>query len=64
MASRKLIDTAIKIYKRLGGNTSKGSGTRTNVNYLGKGKATELRVDMDINDDALGVLQKAKDGEE
>jgi hypothetical protein len=64
MASRILIDTALKIYKSLGGNTSKVLGTRTNVNFLGKGKSPELMVDMDINPDALGVLPKSKAVEE
>jgi hypothetical protein len=60
MASRTLIDTALKIYKSLGGNTSKVLGTRTNVNFLGKGKSSEMMVDMDINTDALGVLPQSK----
>jgi hypothetical protein len=60
MASKTLIDTALKIYKSLGGNTSKVLGTRTNVNFLGKGKSSEMMVDMDINTEALGVLPKSK----
>jgi hypothetical protein len=60
MASRTLIDTALKIYKGLGGNTSKVLGTRTNVNFLGKGKSSEMMVDMDINTEALGVLPQSK----
>ena len=64
MASKTLIDTALKIYKSLGGNTSKVLGTRTNVNFLGKGQSPELMVDMDINPDALGVLPKSKAVEE
>jgi hypothetical protein len=60
MASRTLIDTALKIYKSLGGNTSKVLGTRTNVNFLGKGKSSEMMVDMDINTEALGVLPQSK----
>ena len=64
MASRTLIDTALKLYQSLGGNVSKVLGTRTNVNFLGKGKSPELMVDMDINTDALGVLSKSKAVEE
>ena len=64
MASRTLIDTALKLYQSLGGNVSKVLGTRTNVNFLGKGKSSELMVDMDINPDALGVLSKSKAVEE
>ena len=60
MASKKLIDTALKLYKSLGGNTSKVLGTRTNVNFLGKGKSSEMMVDMDINTEALGVLPQSK----
>jgi hypothetical protein len=55
MASKTLIDTALKIYKSLGGNTSKVLGTRTNVNFLGKGKSSEMMVDFDINTEALGA---------
>ena len=64
MASRALIDTAVQLYKSLGGNVSKILGTRTNVNFLGKGKSSELMVDMDINPEALGVLPKSKAIEE
>ena len=64
MASKLLVDTALKLFKGLGGNTSKVLGTRTNVNFLGKGKSPELMVDMDINPDALGVLPKSKAVEE
>ena len=64
MASKALIDTALKLYQSLGGNVSKVLGTRTNVNFLGKGKSSELMVDMDINPDALGVLSKSKAVEE
>jgi hypothetical protein len=64
MASKTLIDTALKLYQSLGGNVSKILGTRTNVNFLGKGKSSELMVDMDINPDALGVLSKSKAVEE
>jgi hypothetical protein len=60
MASKTLIDTALKIYKSLGGNTSKVLGTRTNVNFLGKGKSSEMMVDFDINPEALGALPKSK----
>ena len=64
MASKTLIDTALKLYQSLGGNVGKILGTRTNVNFLGKGKSSELMVDMDINPDALGVLSKSKAVEE
>jgi hypothetical protein len=60
MASKVLIDTALKLFKGLGGNTSKVLGTRTNVNFLGKGKSSEMMVDFDINTEALGALPKSK----
>ena len=60
MASKALIDIALKLYKGLGGNLSKVLGTRSNVNFLGKGKSSEMMVDMDINPEALGVLSKSK----
>ena len=64
MASKTLIDTALRLYQSLGGNVGKILGTRTNINFLGKGKSPELMVDMDINPDALGVLSKSKAVEE
>jgi len=64
MASKALIDTAVQLYKSLGGNVSKILGTRTNVNFLGKGKSSELMVDMDINPEALAVLPRSKAVEE
>ena len=60
MASKTLIDVALKLYKGLGGNLSKVLGTRSNVNFLGKGKSSEMMVDMDINPEALGVLPQSK----
>ena len=60
MASKTLIDIALKLYKGLGGNLSKVLGTRSNVNFLGKGKSSEMMVDMDINPEALGVLPQSK----
>mgnify|MGYP001238000621 CR=1 FL=1 len=64
MASKALTDVALQLYKSLGGNLSKVLGTRSNVNFLGKGKSSELMVDMDINTEALGVLPKSKAVEE
>ena len=64
MASKTLIDTAVKLYQSLGGNVSKILGTRTNVNFLGKGKSSELMIDMDINPEALSILPRSKAVEE
>ena len=64
MASRQLINTIVQLYKKLGGNTNDVLGTKTNVNFLGKGKSPELMLDMDINEEALAVLPQSKAVEE
>jgi hypothetical protein len=64
MARKQTLDAIIQLYKKLGGNTSEVLGTKTNVNFLGKGKSPELMLDMDINADALGVLPRSKAVEE
>jgi hypothetical protein len=64
MARKQTLDAIISLYKKLGGNTSEVLGTKTNVNFLGKGKSPELMLDMDINADALGVLPRSKAVEE
>ena len=60
MASKALTDIALQLYKSLGGNLSKVLGTRTNVNFLGKGKSPVQMVDGDINPEALGFLSQSK----
>ena len=64
MARKQTLDAIIGLYKKLGGNTSEVLGTKTNVNFLGKGKSPELMLDMDINVEALGVLPRSKAVEE
>ena len=64
MARKQTLDAIIQLYKKLGGNTSEVLGTKTNVNFLGKGKSPELMLDMDINPEALGVLPQSKAVEE
>ena len=64
MARKQTLDAIIQLYKKLGGNTSEVLGTKTNVNFLGKGKSPELMLDMDINTEALGVLPRSKAVEE
>ena len=64
MARRETLNAIIQLYKKLGGNTSEVLGTKTNVNFLGKGKSPELMLDMDINAEALGVLPQSKAVEE
>ena len=60
MASKALTDIALKLYQSLGGNLSKVLGTRTNVNFLGKGKSPVEMVDGDINPEALGFISQSK----
>ena len=60
MASKALTDIALKLYQSLGGNLSKVLGTRTNVNFLGKGKSPVEMVDGDINPEALGLISQSK----
>ena len=64
MARKQTLDAIIQLYKKLGGNTSEVLGTKTNINFLGKGKSPELMLDMDINAEALGVLPRSKAVEE
>jgi hypothetical protein len=54
MARKALTDAIIKLYQKLGGNVSEIMGTKTNVNFIGKGEPDMLR--MDINPEALGVM--------
>ena len=64
MARKQTIDAILGLFKKLGGNTNDVLGTKTNVNFLGKGKSPELMLDMDINAEALGVLPRSKAVEE
>ena len=64
MARKQTIDAILGLFKKLGGNTNDVLGTKTNVNFLGKGKSPELMLDMDINADALAVLPQSKAVEE
>ena len=58
MARKALIDSIIKLYQKLGGNVSEIMGTRTNVNFIGKGEPDMLK--MNLNPEALGVLPQSK----
>ena len=64
MARRETLSAILGLFKKLGGNTSDVLGTKTNVNFLGKGKSPELMLDMDINQEALAVLPQSKAVEE
>ena len=58
MASKTLIAEALRLYKKLGGNTSKILGTRSNISFLGRGDNPESMVEMSINPEALGIVKK------
>ena len=60
MARKQTLDAVLALYKKLGGNLNEVMGTKTNVNFLGKGKSPELMLDMDINQEALAVLPQSK----
>jgi hypothetical protein len=60
MANPNTIRQIVQLFQKLGGNVSEVMGTKTNINFLGKGKSPELMLDMDINTDALGVLSQSK----
>jgi hypothetical protein len=64
MARKQTLDAILSLFQKLGGNTSEVLGTKTNVNFLGKGKSPELMLDMDINAEALAVLPQSKAVEE
>ena len=60
MASKSLIDIALKLSKELGANTNKFLGSRTNVSFLGKGPKDDLLFQSDINTEALGAFPLEK----
>ena len=64
MARKQTLDAILSLFQKLGGNVSEVMGTKTNVNFLGKGKSPELMLDMDINQEALAVLPQSKAVEE
>jgi hypothetical protein len=44
MARKQTLDLILKTFRDLGGNLNEVMGTRTNINFLGKGKSPELMV--------------------
>ena len=64
MARKQAIDAIVAFYQKLGGNLNDVLGTKTNINFLGKGKSPELMLDMDINEEALAILPQSKAVEE
>ena len=59
MARKQTLDLILQTFRQLGGNLNEVMGTKTNINFLGKGKSPELMLDMDINTEALGVLPQS-----
>ena len=64
MARKQTLDLILKTFRDLGGNLNDVMGTRTNINFLGKGKSPELMLDMNINEEALAILPQSKAVEE
>ena len=60
MASKNLIDIALKLSKELGANTNKFLGSRTNISFLGKGPKDYLLFQSDLNVEALPAFQLNK----
>jgi len=58
MARKQTLDAILGLFKKLGGNTSEILGTKTNVNFIGKGEPEMLQ--MDINPEALGAISQSK----
>ena len=56
MASKSLIDIALKLSKQLGANTNKFLGSRSNISFLGKGPKDDLLFQADVNTEALGAF--------
>ena len=60
MARKQTIDAIVQLFQKLGGNLNDVLGTKTNINFLGKGKSPELMLDMNINEEALAILPQSK----
>ena len=60
MASKNLIDIALKLSQQLGANTNKFLGSRTNISFLGKGPKDDLLFQQDLNVESLGLLPLSK----
>ena len=56
MASKTLIDIAIRLGQQLGANTSKFLGTRSNVSFLGSGPKDGMLFQKAINPNAFSKL--------
>ena len=56
MASRTLIDIAIQLGSKLGANTSKFLGTRSNVSFLGSGPKDGMLFQKEIKPESFATL--------
>jgi len=56
MASKNLIDIALQLGSKLGANTSKFLGTRSNVNFLGTGPKDGMLFQKDINPESFVTI--------
>ena len=56
MASKNLIDIALQLGSKLGANTSKFLGTRSNVNFLGTGPKDGMLFQKDINPESFVAI--------
>jgi len=60
MASKTLIDIAIQLGSKLGANTSKFLGTRSNVSFLGSGPKDGMLFQKEINPESFAALGTEK----
>jgi len=58
MARKEIVTQIVSLFQKLGGNINDVLGTKTNVNFLGKGEPDMLK--MSVNQDALGAVSKSK----
>ena len=60
MASKNLIDIAMRLAAELGANTSKFLGTRSNVSFLGSGPKDGMLFQKNINPEMISVIGQEK----
>ena len=60
MASKNLIDIAMRLATELGANTSKFLGTRSNVSFLGSGPKDGMLFQKNINPEMISVIGQEK----
>ena len=60
MASKNLIDIAMRLAAELGANTSKFLGTRSNVSFLGSGPKDGMLFQKNINPEMITTIGQEK----